>query len=45
MVTVKMGPADKPFEAKLAFKDKNTFVLTRPDKENFEPITFARVKE
>jgi predicted Zn finger-like uncharacterized protein len=41
-VTVKMGRADKSFEARLAFKDANSFTLTRLDKKDFEPILFKR---
>jgi hypothetical protein len=45
ILTVRMGPAGKEVEAKLAFRDRNTFILTRSDKEDQDPITFSRSRD
>jgi predicted Zn finger-like uncharacterized protein len=42
IVIVRMGPADQTFEARLAFKDRDTFILTRPDKKEMPPVVFVR---
>jgi hypothetical protein len=45
IVFVKMGTADAPFEARLAFQNKNTFTLTRADKKDQAPVVFIREKD
>jgi hypothetical protein len=42
ILTVRMGPAGKSFEARLAFRDRDTFTLTRPDQPELNPVTFTR---
>jgi hypothetical protein len=42
-VSLKVSGAE--LEARLAFRDKNTFVLTFPDKKELAPVVFSRVKE
>jgi hypothetical protein len=43
ILTVRMGPAGGSFEARLAFRDKHTFVLTRPDRKDQAPVVFTRL--
>ena len=45
ILTVKMGPEGKSFPAKLAFKDRDNFILTRLDRENADSIAFSRVRD
>jgi hypothetical protein len=42
IMTVRMGPPGKTFEARLAFRDRDTFTLTRLDQPGVDPITFTR---
>ena len=44
VLIVRMGPSDKPFEARLAFRDRDNFSFTRPDKPGQDPISFSRVR-
>jgi hypothetical protein len=45
VLTVQMAPSGKTFEARLAFRDKDTFVLTRLDRKDDPPVAFRRVKD
>jgi hypothetical protein len=40
---VRLGPAGKSFEARLAFRDRDTFTFTRLDQPGVEAISFTRV--
>jgi predicted Zn finger-like uncharacterized protein len=42
VLIVRMGTPGKSFEARLAFRDRDTFTLTRPDQPNLDPVTFTR---
>jgi predicted Zn finger-like uncharacterized protein len=44
VVIVRMGPVDKQFEARLAFRDRDTFNFTRLDQKDEPAIVFSRVK-
>jgi hypothetical protein len=45
VVAVRMGPRGEEFDARLAFRDKDTFILTRPDQKDQPPVVFKRVKD
>jgi hypothetical protein len=45
VLVVRMGPAKAPFEARLAFRDRDSFSLTRLDKKDAPSITFTRVTD
>jgi len=45
IMTVRLGPTGKSFEARLAFRDRDTFSFTRPDKPGENPISFTRVQD
>ncbi len=45
VLTVRMGAGGAAFEARLAFRDRDTFVLTRPDRKGQSPVVFTRVKD
>jgi hypothetical protein len=45
MLLVRLGPDGAAFEARLSFRDRDTFVLTRPDRKDQAPIVFSRVKD
>jgi hypothetical protein len=45
VLIVRMGPAKAPFEARLAFRDRDAFSLTRLDQQDASPILFTRVKD
>jgi hypothetical protein len=45
VLIVRMGPAGSSIEARLAFRDKDTFVLTRPNVKDQSPVVFARVTD
>jgi hypothetical protein len=40
-----MGPANAPFEARLAFRDRDSFSFTRLDKPDQAPILFTRLRD
>jgi hypothetical protein len=45
VLTVRMGTARAPFEARLAFRDRDSFTLTRLDQKDQPPLLFTRVSE
>ena len=45
VLTVQMGTAAEPFEARIAFRDRDNFSLTRTDREDQPIILFERVKD
>ncbi len=44
-LTVQMGPEDHSFRARLVFRDRDTFILSRLDKKEQDPIAFSRVRD
>ena len=44
-VAVRMGPRGEEFDARLAFRDKDTFILTRLDQKDQPPVVFKRIRE
>jgi hypothetical protein len=42
-LVVRLGPQGGAFEARLSFRDRDTFVLTRTDGKDQAPIVFSRV--
>jgi hypothetical protein len=44
VLVVRMGLANAPFEARLAFRDRDSFSFTRLDKPDQAPIMFTRVR-
>jgi hypothetical protein len=42
ILIVRMGPPGKSFEARLAFRDGDTFTFTRVDQPDMDPVTFTR---
>jgi predicted Zn finger-like uncharacterized protein len=45
ILIIRMGPKDKSFEARLAFRDRNNFSFTRTDKPDENPISFTRTND
>lgn len=45
IVTVQMGTSTEPFEARIAFRDRDNFSLSRRDQEDQPIILFERVKD
>jgi hypothetical protein len=45
IVTVQMGTSTEPFEARIAFRDRDNFSLTRTGQEDQAIILFERVKD
>jgi hypothetical protein len=43
VLTVRMGPAKAPFEARLVFRDRDSFSFTRLDRKDDTSILFTRV--
>jgi hypothetical protein len=43
VLTVRLAPGGTAFEARLSFRDRDTFVWTRPDRK--DPVVFTRVKD
>jgi hypothetical protein len=45
IMIVRLGPAGKSVEARLAFRDRDTFTFTRLDKPGADPISFTRATD
>jgi hypothetical protein len=45
VLTVRLAPSGATFEARLAFRDPDTFTLTRLDQKDKQPLVFTRVKD
>jgi predicted Zn finger-like uncharacterized protein len=45
VLVVRMGPSSASFEARLLFRDRDSFTLTRLDKKDAPTVTFTRVKD
>jgi hypothetical protein len=45
VLTVRMAAGGAAFEARLSFRDRDTFVWTRADCQDQRPVVFTRVKE